>query len=80
MTEREAFEQWAVTEDFSVARDQWERYASIATHHALAGWQASRKQALEEAARSAECYDLGTFEGHEIARCIRSTIPTKGTP
>lgn len=54
-------------------------YSDCNTDYAWLAWQASRQQALTEAAGYAECYDLGTPEGHAIGAAIRSlSHPTGG--
>jgi hypothetical protein len=55
-TNREQFEVWAIANGYRIHRDKHrrERYDSYATQDAWQGWFASRKAALEEAAKVAE--------------------------
>lgn len=50
MTDREKFEAWAINEHFVVHRSAREQYVNTPTQRAWVGWQASRRQALAEAA------------------------------
>lgn len=61
----EEFEKWAEGEGYDVKRtDSGKRYAYPRTHFAYLGWQASRKQALEQAVGI--CKDLA-IQAHEDA-------------
>lgn len=74
MTDRERFEAWVLEEDSEQAIEKDERgnYRWLDTRHAWRAWQASRKQALEEALHCCELADeqAQSFdEGYGASQC-----------
>jgi hypothetical protein len=63
MTDRERFEAWA---EHLMLERQGDGYVSHYTNHAFRAWQASRKQALEEAWRA--CYLLNGSQSEYASR------------
>jgi len=68
---RKAFEAWAEDLGTLIVASRQERYMSGATRRAWTAWQASRKQALEEAAQVSEQGFKFAHSGYEIADSIR---------
>lgn len=69
----EEFEKWARGDGFSLLKRDDGEYRYVDTKWALIGWQASRKQALEEAAELCDTQgDRGGDNGYSCAAAIRA--------
>lgn len=90
MTDRERFEAWA---EHLMLERQGDGYVSHYTNHAFRAWQASRKQALEQAlrevqellvvsgrqARDGDHFEIGREGGHtECIAAIRALANPEG--
>jgi hypothetical protein len=81
-TEREAFEDWARSKEggsqscsYIGGHDTSRTYVSYATEEQLNAWQASRKVALEDAAKEADEYLSATYgASYGVGKFIRSYL------